>query len=320
MKKVLITSRTFGQVSREPFELLEAHSIQADFTEKVELLSEEEFSKLIMSYDALIIGADLFTDKVMSFANKLKIVCKHGTGLDNLDVDAATRHKIIVTNVPSVNADAVADATFGLMLDVSRKISWSVGRIKNGFWDKSIGVDVCNKVLGIIGLGAIGKKVAQRANGFGMTILGYDPFITQLSDEMPFVKMTSLHDVFTLSDIVTLHVPLNAQTNNMLAAPQMAAMKEGSFIINTSRGGIVNEDDLYEYLWNHHLGGAAIDVPMKEPPFESPLLKLDNVTITPHLASYSKESLNTISMVCAKNVVNALTGAESKIKYCVNHL
>lgn len=301
--KVLITSRSFGQVSDEPLNILKANGIEYHFNDQPGLVDEERFLEIIGQYDGLIIGADPFTARIMYKAGNLKIICKHGVGLDNIDLEAAKERRIVVTNVPATNSDAVADLAFGLMLDVARKISITSAQVKNGQWGRVIGTDVCNKVLGIIGFGAIGRRVARRAFGFDMDVLVYDPFLKDVPQALSWVKQVEFDDILRRCDFLTVHVPLAPATRHLIDAAAMAKMKQGSFVINTARGGIVDEKALYDALKSGHLGGAGLDVVEHEPPVGNPLLELDNVTIVSHIASYSREALSKVSIVCANNIV-----------------
>ena len=300
-KKLLITSRSFGQVSDEPLNMLKEKGFEVDFYN--EKYDEEDFLNMIGEYDALIIGAHEFSRKAVEKAKKLKIVSKHGAGLDNIDIAAAKEKNLCVTNVPATNSDAVADLAFGLMLDAARKISFASSCVKKGLWDRVIGTDVCYKTLGLIGFGAIARNVARRAAGFGMNVLVNDPFIDSIPEGFSHVKLTSFEGVLKNADFLSIHVPLNDNTRNLIGRDQMASMKKGSFIINTSRGGIVNEEALHEFLENGHIAGTGLDVTEKEPPVGSPLLELDNVTILPHIGMYSREAINAVSTICARNVV-----------------
>ena len=170
-KSVLVTSRSFGKVCEGPVNLLNQNGFAVDFLD----YKEEEFASRIANYDALIIGAHDFSVQTMHKAKKLKIICKHGTGLDNINLEAAKSLNIRVTNAPAANSNAVADLAFGLMLDIARKISYGAKRVKEGYWERLIGTDVCFKTLGLIGFGAIAKNVAKRAQGFGMKVLAFDP-------------------------------------------------------------------------------------------------------------------------------------------------
>jgi D-3-phosphoglycerate dehydrogenase len=289
MPRVLITSRSF--------------TMPGDY-------EEEKFCNLLADCDALIIGAHQLTAGALEKAKKLKLVCKHGAGLDNIDLELAKKHQVMVTNVPAMNSNAVADLTMGLMLDLARKVSYAAARVKNKHWEKIIGEDVYGKTLGLVGFGAIAKNVARRAKGFSMKIYAYDPFVKQAPDEFVAVKLTSLEEILRQADFLSIHVPLSQETLNLIAEDQLQQMKKGSYLINTSRGGIVNEAMLYKYLINRHLKGAGLDVTEHEPPFESPLLALDNVTILPHIGMYSVEAIGSVSLVCAQNIVKLFNGEE----------
>ncbi len=300
--KILVTSRSFSQVSEEPIKLLKQNNFLIDFKQESGLYGEEDFLKVIGAYDAVIVGADHMTAKVIEAGRKLKIICKHGAGVDNIDCEKAKEKGIPVTNVPATNSDAVADFTFGLILNIARKISESAFEVKQGKWNKNIGVNVYKKTLGIIGCGAIGRRVAKRAKGFDMQILAYDPYVTK-STNASDINLVDFETLIKESDFISIHVPLTPDTRNLISSNEMQQMKKGAFIINTARGGIVDENALYQYLANGHLGGAALDVTEQEPIQDSPLLKLNNVIITSHIASYSKEALNAVSMACAKNII-----------------
>ncbi len=298
--KVLVTSRSFGKVSEEPVNILRENGFQIDFLTEPK---EEEVLNIVEEYDAIIVGNDKITRKILEKGKNLKIVCKHGVGVDNIDLESAKELRIRVTNVPSANSDAVADLAFGLILDLARRISTTSQRVKSGIWEPLIGVDVHHKTLGIIGFGAIGKRVAKRARGFDMNILAYDPYVNKLTDEFLFVKLVSLEDVLKNADFLTIHTPLTSQTKGLVGDKEIAMMKKGSFIINTAREGIVDESALYKYLKEGHLGGAGLDVIDKNSPVKDLLISLDNVIVLPHVGMYSKEAINSVSMVCAKNIV-----------------
>jgi len=289
-------------------EILRQHGIEAHFTKGPALLSEDEFIKALSGFKALIVGNDKITAKVLAHSPDLAIICKHGTGLDNIDIKAAQTNNVTVTNVPATNADAVADLTFGLMLDVARRISFAVETVKQGKWAKVTGVDLCFKSLGLIGLGAIGKRVAKRAFGFDMRVVAFDPMVENAPDGLP-IEMLPFEEVLKQCDFLSLHVPLNNKTKNLISYKEMAMMKKGSFIINAARGGVLDEQALYENLISGHIRGAGLDVTENEPPVGSPLLDLDNVTIVPHMASHSIEAINAVSVACAKNVVRFFSGA-----------
>jgi len=309
-RKVLITSRSFGRIGDSARNLLlnggfEISNISADF-------HQEEFERMIPEFDALIIGAHDFSEADMERCPKLKIICKHGVGLDNIHLSKAKELGIAVCNAPGTNSNAVADLTFGLMLSVARKIGYSSSLVRQGVWKSHIGEDVCGKTLGLLGFGAIAKNVARRAKGFGMKVLAYDPFVPVLPEEFEgHVRLCTMDKVITTCDFLSVHVPLTPQTRNIISTEALAKMKQGAYVINTARGGIVDEQALYEALVSGHLNGAAMDVVEREPmQAEHPLLSLPNVVVTPHIGMYSKEAINAVSEICARNVVACAEGKE----------
>lgn len=305
--RVLVTSRSFGRVSDEPVELLKENGFEVDIISEP---TEERILEIIDRYDAIIVGNDKITRDILEKAKNLKIICKHGVGVDNIDLKSAEESGIRVTNVPATNSDAVADLTFGLILDLARRITSTFIRIKSGSWNPLIGVDVHHKTLGIIGLGAIGKKVARRANGFDMLVLAYDPYIEVLPEEYSFVSLVTIGEVLKNADFLTIHTPLTEKTRGLIGKKEIEMMKNGSFIINAAREGIVDESAVYDFLKSGHLGGAGFDVIDKDSPVKDLLLSLDNVIILPHMGMYSGEALNSVSMVCARNIIKQFKGEE----------
>jgi len=308
MKKVLITSRSFGKVSDEPLNILKDAGL--DVTLMGTNFDEEKFKEVIPEYDALIIGAHKFYSEDMKRCPNLKIIAKHGAGLDNINLEDAKELGITVTNVPAMNSNAVADLAFGHILNICRGISYGNAKVHNGEWKTYTGRDVYKKTLGLIGFGAIAKNVARRASGFSMDVLAYDPFVKEVPEEFKdYVKLVDFDTVVKNSDIISIHVPLTEETRNMFNKETIYSMKKEAYLVNTGRGGIINEADLYDCMKAGHLGGAALDVVEKEPiEKDNPLLTLENVVITPHMGMYSVEAINAVSMVCAKNVVKKLQG------------
>lgn len=308
-KKVLITSRSFGKIGDAALKILQDGGLEV--TNLSNDFSAERFSRIIPEYDALIIGAHGFSEADMERCRKLKIICKHGVGLDNIPLRKARELGIPVCNAPGTNANAVADLTFGLMLDLARKISYASHMVRQGVWERTVGEDVFGKTLGLLGFGAIAKNVARRARGFGMPVLAYDPYIKELPAEFSdFVRLCDLDTVLRGCNFLSLHIPLTEETRNLISAEALRKMKQGAYIINAARGGIVDEQALLEALRTGHLHGAAMDVTAVEPmAADDPLLSLDNVIVTPHMGMYSKEAIDAVSILCAKNVVAATQGA-----------
>lgn len=302
--KVLVTSRSFGKAEYKSIEILKNANIQIDYADA------NSFESKIIDYDALIIGAHNFSPELMNLCSKLKVICKHGAELDNIPLDKAKEMGIKVFNVPGVNTERVADLTFGLLLDISRQISYTNKIIHLGKWQTAIGSDVTGKTLGILGLGAIGKSVALRAIGFRMNVIAFDPYIisSELEKELNHVTLCDLDFILRESDFLSIHLPLSNETKNLLSEKNLLKMKKGSYIINTAKGEIIDETALYKLLKSGYLSGAAMDVCTIEPiPASHPLLELDNVVITPHIGVYTREAIAEVSLTCAKYIAETLT-------------
>lgn len=308
--KIMITSRSFGKINDEPRKILEDAGFEV--TMKGANFDQEEFENTICQYDALIIGTHPFPEAVLEKCDRLKIICKHGVGLDNIPLEKCRELGVTVCNTLGANSDAVADLAFGLILAACRNIVVCSNNVRNGVWKTEIGVDVYGKTLGVLGYGAIAKKVIRRAKGFNMNVLVYNHRAREMDEEFKaYARFASLDELYAKSDIITVHLPLNDDTNNMISAPQFASMKDGVVIVNTARGGIVNEKALYEACKSGKVRSAATDVSVKEPmDSDNPLMSLRNVIITPHLGMYSKEAINAVSVMCAQNAAAMFSGKE----------
>ena len=298
-------------LSSEGLDILKEH-----FTVEVSTgLSEDELVEKIKDFDALVIRSGTkVTQRVIEAADKLKMIGRAGVGIDNVDVEAATKKGIIVANSPEGNMISAAEHTIGMMMAMSRNIPQANASLKSGEWKRSkfTGVEVKGKTLGIIGLGRIGSEVAKRASVLGMTLLGYDPFVSEKRATELGIKLASVNEIAKEADYITVHTPLIKETRNILDDEQFALMKPGVRIINCARGGIISEEALARALEKGIVGGAALDVFVTEPPFESPLLKFDNVIVTPHLGASTKEAQVNVAVDIAKEVVSVLTGGSAK--------
>jgi len=276
--------------------------------------SEETLMEESRDMDAIVIRAlGRITAKVMDKAPRLKVVGRHGVGVDNIDLEAATRRGILVVYTPEANAEAVADHTMGLIIALSKKIVQGNYALKfKGNWNfryEQRGIDVYGKTFGIIGLGRIGQRVAKRAKGFDMKVLVYDPYINRDSASKVGVELVDLETLLRSSDFVTIHVPLTEETRKLLSEREFNLMKTGAFLVNTSRGGVVDERAMVKALSTGRVAGAGLDVFEKEPPDpENPLFKFDNVIVTPHMASHTVESLRKMAIEVAEGVVKVLKG------------
>ncbi|MGH7830779.1 MAG: phosphoglycerate dehydrogenase, partial [Candidatus Binatia bacterium] len=259
------------------------------------------------------------TADILDAAHNLKVIGRAGIGVENIDVEAASKRGIVVMNTPGGNNVTTAEHTISLMLSLARHIPQAVASLKAGDWkrDKFMGVELCNKTLGIIGLGNVGRIVAERALGLRMKVIGHDPFVQAEAAARMGVEPVGLDDLFARSDFITVHVPLNKETRALIDRAAIAKMKTGVRIINCARGGIVDEKDLAEALREGKVAGAALDVYVDEPPLKDhPLVKMDQVVATPHLGASTDEAQLNVAIAVAEQMVDYLT--RSVIRYAVN--
>ena len=306
--KVFSTSPTFGYSAHEPVEYLRSHQCEVELVPPGKKVAEEELVRCLGEIDAVVVGVEKITETIVRACRRLKIIAKHGAGVDNIDVKAASNKGIVVTNAPGTNSDAVADLTIGLFLALARRIPFADCSVREKRWPRIVGVQLNGKVLGIIGLGQIGKRVARRASGFEMKVIAYDTVKDEGFAKEWEIAYLPLEEVLAQSDFLSIHVPLDPKTLRMIGERELGLMKKEAFLVNISRGDIVDEEALYKALRDGKIRGAALDVFSSEPPFESPLLSLDNVILTPHMGAYTVEALRETGMICARNIVDLLEG------------
>lgn len=307
---VLIATRSFGSTSSKPWQVLAeagCETVRADMSQK---MTEDRLIELLDGVEAAIVGVVPMTAHVLENAPRLRVVSAHGVGVDHIDLEAATRLGVIIANCPGANDQAVADLTIGLMVSIARQIPQVDRDVRGGKWGRYEGSELWKKTLGLIGLGRIGRGVAKRASGFDMQVLAYDPYVDEKQAEAIGVRMTSLEEVIASADFVSLHAALTEETRNMIGKRELEQMKLSAFLINTARGGLVDEEALYTALVEGKLAGAALDAFTSEPPVDSPLLELRNVVITPHIGAHTKEAIERVGVLAAQNVVQALHTGE----------
>lgn len=312
--KVLVTPTSFGKgKSSKAKELLEQFTGDIVYNPYGKPLSEEEIIPLLQGVDGCIAGLDYISARVLDNAPKsLKVISRYGVGVDRVDIAAAARRGIVVTNTPGVNAQAVADMAFGLMLCTARRISALDKRVKAGEWPRTNGTELYGKTLGVVGLGAIGKGVALRAQGFSMKVLAYDPYMDRAFAGENRIEEVSLADLTERADFISLHIPLNEHTKKIINAEVIAKMKDGAIIINTSRGGLIDEAAAYTALKSGKLGGLGLDAFETEPPGASPLFELDNVVATPHAGAHTVEAVENMGLMSVQNLIEVLSGRECR--------
>ncbi len=312
--KVLISDK----ISESGLSVLkEASQIKADYRPG---LNEAELADAIRGFDGLIIrSGSKVTAQVLEKADRLRVIGRAGIGVDNVDVVAASKRGIVVMNTPTGNSVTTAEHALSLLLSIVRKIPQAASSMREGKWEKSKfqGREVANKTLGVVGLGNIGRIVAERAKGLKMQVIGYDPVVSQDRAASLGVKKVQLDELFAQADFITIHAPLTEDTRNLINDATIDKMKKGVYIINAARGGIVDEAALARAVQTGKVAGAALDVFEKEPVSpDNPLLKLDQVVCTPHLGASTAEAQERVAVEIAQQVAEFLE--KDVVKNAVN--
>jgi len=303
-----------------PFKVLVTDPVDEEFIKKVSdkaevevtlKLTREELLEKVKDVDALVVRSRTkVTREVIDSARRLKVIVRAGVGVDNIDVKAAFEKGVQVINTPKAPAVSVAELTIGFMLALARGIVRLNEATKNGTWLKGeMGIELNGKVLGLIGLGSIGSEVARLAKAFGMKVQAYDPYVPPEHADRLSVKLVSLEELLRTSDFISIHVPLTPETKGLIGRDELNIVKNGAFLINTARGGVVDEAALYEALKNGKLAGAALDVFEREPPPpDHPLFKLDNVILTPHIGGSTDGAQLRIALTMAEDLLRVIRG------------
>lgn len=308
--KVLIMTKEFAKVSREPIERLESAGFIIDERGyHAGKITETRFCELIKGFDVLI-PTNLFsvTRRVIESADALKIIAVRGSGFDFIDLEAAREKGVMVTHNPGANADSVADMAVGLMLAVLKKIAKLDRTVRSGGWERERTLDMYGKVLGVIGIGRIGKKVCTRVQGFDMKIIANDIVEYPEFCELYHIDSVSKKELLERADIITIHTPLDDSTRGMIGENQLRLMKRNSILINTARGPIVDPQALYAALYKGLIAGAGLDVHMAEPPRFRPLVELDNVVSTCHVAGVSNGATHAMALQTVDKIIQYFQG------------
>jgi len=280
-------------LSEKGIEVLKRHpELQIDIKTG---LKPEELALIIAPYDALMIrSSTTVTREIIEHADSLKVIGRAGVGVDNVDLEAATRRGIVVMNSPHGNSVTTAEHAISMMMSMARKIPAANAALKGGKWErgKFTGAEIFGKVLGVVGLGNIGRIVADRAQGLKMKVIGFDPIMTREAADRIGIELVGLEEIFRRADFITVHTPLTDDTRGLVGAAAFEKMKKGVRIINCARGGIVDEMALADAIKSGKVAGAALDVFVEEPPpLDHPFRTMDNVTVTPHLGYVTREGL-----------------------------
>lgn len=306
--KVLIADKA----ASEGIEKLKAAGFQVDVKTG---LKEQELISIIGDYDAMMVRSETkVTAPIIDAAKKLKIIGRAGVGVDNIDVPAATKKGIVVVNSPEGNTIAAAELTLAMMMALSRNIPQAAASLKSKKWERSkfMGSELYGKVLGIIGIGKIGSRVATYAQSLGMKLLCYDPFVNEEYTKKMGITIKSLDDLLRESDYITLHIPKTKETAKMLNKEKIALMKNGVRLINVARGGIIDEAALIEALQSKKVAAAALDVFEAEPADQNPIVQLENVIATPHLGASTVEAQVNVAVDVAEQIIDVLNGEPAK--------
>lgn len=307
--RVLVTPTSYGKDDPTLKSDLEALVGEVIYNRTGKPLRSAQVAELLPGVDGYIAGLDEIDRQALQAADRLKVIARYGVGVDGVDLQAAREKGIVVTNTPGANAVSVAELTIGLMLALARQIPGGREAIRQGGWPRLPGVTLQGKVVGILGLGAIGKEVARRLQSFECRLLAYDPAPDQAFAAAHGVQWAELAEVRAQADFLTLHLPLTPETQNLVDRDFLAAMKKGAFLINTARGEIVDEAALVEALQSGHLRGAALDAFQREPPEpENPLLSLPQVIAVPHLGSQTDGATCAMGRMALEDCLRVLQG------------
>jgi D-3-phosphoglycerate dehydrogenase len=303
--KILTSPSSFGQVGKEPFEMLEQAGFEVINNPYGRKLTEDEAIELAKDCIGIVAGVETLNARVLDALPNLKVISRVGIGMDSIDLPYAKEKGIVVRNTPDGPTRAVAELTLAMTLSLLRKIPQADASLKNKIWKKQTGNLILNKVIGVVGLGRIGRLVSELFRGIGNPVIGYDPYANAEWAEKTGVKLVDFNTVLSDADIVTLHVPGNEDKSPVISEKELALLKKTALLINISRGGIVDEDALFTALSTKQIAGAAVDVFVEEP-YAGPLTELDNIVLTPHLGSYAEEGKLLMEIEAVKNLLEEL--------------
>jgi len=313
--KVLVTPTSYGKSDPRLLSELENQVDEVVYNKTGRPLKSEEVRELLKDCDAFIAGLDTIDRQALETADRLKVITRYGVGFDNVDLVAAKEKGIIVTNTPGANSVSVGELTIALILSLARNIPAAAAATRNGEWPRQNGITLEGKCAGLIGFGAIGKVVGKRLKAFNMRVLAFDAFPDIDFASKNGIEIVSLAEIQKESDFLSLHLPLLPETREIVNIDFLSNVKKGAFIINTSRGELINEKDLINALENGQIRGAALDVFSKEPPgADNPLIGMPGVIVTPHCAAHTDGATNTMGLLALNDCLAVLKGEEPKFR------
>lgn len=305
MNKILTSPSSMGEISSKPFDILKQNGFEIINNPFGRKLTEDETIELAKDCIGIVAGVEPLTARVMGLLPKLRCISRVGVGTDNIDLDYAKQKNIVVVNTPDGPTRSVAELTLAITLSLIRKIPQADAAMKNKKWNKQIGNLIFEKQIGIIGLGRIGKMVAELFRGIGNPVIGFDLYPDEKWAAKHSVVLLSFSEVLKQADILSLHIPNNKDKSFVIGTAEIESMRNGSFLINLARGGVVDEEALYDAIKSGKLAGAAIDVFSTEP-YNGPLCDLENTILTPHLGSYAKEGKIQMEIDAVNNLIDVL--------------
>lgn len=305
MFRVIVTARSFANTPGAHHDFLREQDCAVDLKAGAHPLTADELRAVIPGYDGAILGLDQCDASVIAAADKLRVISRYGVGVDTVDLKAATARGIAVTNTPGANQNGVAELTIALLFALARSIPQVTTAARQNVWKRDAGWEVSGKTLGLIGFGGIGRDVAVKALGVGMRVVAYDKY---WKHDVGGVTRVELDDLLATADVISLHCALTPETRHMINAATLSQMKRGVSLINTARGELVDETALLDALKSGQVRSAAADVLQADPPTGHPLLALDNFLYTPHLGATTRESVERMAMMAARNCVAILRG------------
>lgn len=313
--RILITPTSLGPTSAEPgMAELRAFCPDLVFNTTGRPLTSSELRQLLPGVTGVIAGLDEYDSAALTAADSLVVISRYGAGYDRVDLAAARAHGIAVTNTPGANSTAVAELAIGLLFAVARSISRLDREVHAGGWPRSQGIELTGKTFGVIGVGSIGRLVAARARGLGMRVLGYDPAVPAPVLAAASIEPADLDTLVSESHVVSLHVPLLPETRHLLDARRIAMLPRGAIVLNTSRGGLLDDQAAANALLAGHLAGIGVDVYEQEPPQDSPLIGLAGVVTTPHTGAHTAEAVSRMTTMAVRNLIDVLTGRDCRYR------
>jgi len=313
--KVLVTPTSYGSQDQSLKTDLETLIGEVVYNTTGKPLSSDQLQGLLQDVDGMIAGLDEINASALDAAPNLKVIARYGVGYNNVDLEKASEKSIVVTNTPGANASAVAELAVGLILNLMRPIIPADQGVKKGEWPRFKGFCLEGKIVGLLGLGAIGKETAKRLAGFGCTILAYDLFPDEKFAAEYGLKIALPEEILSEADLISLHLPGTPETRNIVNESFLNKMKPGSWLVNTARGDLIDEPALVKALKRGHLSGAALDVYTKEPPDkENPLLSMENVIATPHMGAHADLAANLMGRMALSECLSVLKGEEPSYK------